>query len=180
MPRLFVAIDLPSETMLELARLQPPQMPGLRSIPPEKMHLTLHFIGPAEIEPLVAALQAVTGSAFPLVIADVGRFPPRGTANVLWAGVRVTAELLQVHSAVGTAIAAAGYSVESRPYSPHITLARCTPQLARDAVDSFLSSHPQFELPPIDVTGFALYSSTTTSAGPEYRREHWFPLCGVE
>lgn len=50
MPRLFVAVSLPAATTAELALRQPPPMAGIRLVELGQMHLTLHFIGEADIE----------------------------------------------------------------------------------------------------------------------------------
>lgn len=171
MPRLFVAIDLPASVTTELVRFLPPPTPGLRLVPSDQMHLTLHFIGEANIEPVAAALATVLVLPFEIQIQHVGRFPPTGRANVLWAGVRESLELLDLHAAVGNALATTGFQPESRTYAPHITLARCGHKVPVDLVNEFLETHQDLSLPPFQVTGFTLYSSTIIDDAPVYRRE---------
>ncbi len=176
MPRLFVAIDLPVSVREELVRVQPPPAPGLRRVSMEQIHLTLHFIGDAEIEPLVRALAAVVGSSLTIVIEGIGKFPPQGKASVLWAGVQRNSELCGLHAAIGKALETAGFPTETRPFSPHITLARCGHRVPAESVDEFLTRQKGLSLPPVAVSGFGLYSSTNVDGAPVYRRERWFPL----
>ncbi|MDB5392368.1 MAG: 2-5 ligase [Planctomycetaceae bacterium] len=176
MARLFVAIELPADTIVVLSRIQPRPTPGLRIAKPQQMHLTLHFIGDADIDPIVKALTMVKGRPFELQIERVGRFPPQGRASTLWAGVQANAELLVLHAAIGASLATTGFKPESRPFAPHITLARCSDKVRSNVVDEFLSEHDGFTLPPILITGFALFSSTMNDDGPVYRREGWFPI----
>ncbi len=176
MTRLFVAIDLSFSVRAELIRIQPAPTAGLRLVSAAQMHLTLHFIGDAQVDPLVKALNSVAGSPLTMVIERVGKFPPGEKANVLWAGVRGDPELIELQAAMGTALAAAGFHVEARPYSPHITLARCGHRVPAEVVDEFLVQHQAFALPPLAVSGFGLYSSTTVDGAPVYRREGWFPF----
>lgn len=176
MPRLFVAVDLPAAVTAQLARNQPPPTAGMRLVEPGQMHLTLHYIGEADIERMAAALQAVAVPAFSLTLEGVGQFPPAGKAAILWAGVRDNAELLGLHAAVAIALAVEGYRPEARRYSPHITLAKCKPVVPAGVVAKFLTRHAAFSLPGVPVAAFGLYSSTLAGDAPVYRRERSFPL----
>ncbi len=178
MPRLFVALDFPLSVREELVRIQPRRTPGLRLGAVEQMHLTLHFIGEAEVEPVIAALTKVACRSCSLQISGIGKFPPVGRATVLWAGVPVTAELLGLHAAVGAVLAEVGFRVEARPYAPHITLARCGPKVAADVVEGFLDRNQGWSLPAVEMSSFALYSSVIHNEGPVYRCEQSFPLLG--
>ena len=140
------------------------------------MHLTLHFLGEAEVDPVAKALTEVAGDSFSLSIAGVGRFPPRGRASVLWAGVTGSAALSRLHTDIGRVLQAGGWPVETRPYHPHITLARCGFRVPPDVVNEFLSRHAKFALPEIRITGFGLYSSANVDGAQVYRREHWIAL----
>lgn len=180
MPRLFVAVDLPAAVAAKLARNQPPPMAGIRRVEPSQMHLTLHYIGEANIEPMAAALREVAVPAFSLALEGVGQFHSAGKAVTLWAGVRYSAELLELHAAIAAALAVAGYRPEARRYSPHITLARCKPLVPAGVVAEFLVRHAAFALPGVPVAAFGLYSSTLVGDAPVYRRERAFPLLLAE
>lgn len=176
MPRLFVAIDLPAAVTAKLARQQPLPMDGIRLVEPSQMHLTLHYIGEADIERMALALQAVAVSAFSLTLEGVGRFPSAGNATILWAGVRENVELLGLHAAVAAALAITGYRPETRRYHPHITLARCKPLVPASVTAEFLARPAAFSLSEVPVVEFGLYSSTLFGDAPVYRRERSFPL----
>jgi hypothetical protein len=60
---LFVAIDVPTECKAKLMSLLPVAGRGLRRMTPDRMHLTLHFLGETE-PPTLAALETVVASAF--------------------------------------------------------------------------------------------------------------------
>ena len=89
----------------------------------DKLHVTLHFLGNvacARLPELRAAL-AVPCTAFDLVL---------GRPNLLSRGVAVIEpltvpdELLALHAALKEALRGVGLPVESRPFRPHVTLAR--------------------------------------------------------
>jgi 2'-5' RNA ligase len=74
MARLFIAIDLPAAVTDALAALQPAAMPGLRLINVNQMHLTLHYIGEAELERIAARLGKLAEPMIALSLCGVGHF----------------------------------------------------------------------------------------------------------
>jgi 2'-5' RNA ligase len=176
MPRLFIAVDLPPSIVTALRQIQPRPVPGLRLASAGQMHLTLHFIGEAETGKLIDALINVQSVEFSLAIKGVGKFPPRGAPSVLWAGIATDDGLLKLHAAIADALRAAGFPTETRPFAPHITLARCTRELAPDVADEFLEQHDGLSLPPFLVSKFHLYSSVLTGGTPKYFCERSFYL----
>ena len=176
MPKLFVAVDLPRDATSRLVGIQPPPTAGVRLVSLEQMHLTLHFIGETNLEQVADGLQAVVGSSFPLFVDVVGRFASAAGSVTLWAGVRVTSELLRLYDAIATALAPTGFQPEARPYSPHITLARCERGVPMGFIEEFVARNAQFELPSIPITEFVLYSSEFVGGVPKYRRERSFRL----
>jgi len=179
MPRLFVAIDLPPDVATQLTRIQPLSQSGLRLAAPNQMHLTLHFIGEAELDRVAAALATVNQRAFALTIAGVGHFASSKRESTLWAGIKVSAELLRLHSAVGAALTTIGFCPEARPYTPHITLARCGPDVPSNLVSEFLKRHADFIVPNVRVDRILLYSSVIQSDALIYVRQREFQLSGL-
>lgn len=169
MPRLFVALDLPRVVTKRLARSQPLPLPGIRLVPPEHMHVTLHFIGEAETKTVSAALKQIEHPAFTLTIANIGQFKGAGGA-ILWAGVNRSPELASLHAMVGRKLASIGFKPESRSYKPHITLARCN-TVSRSVLADFIATHDSLLIPNIPVIAFTLYSSDLSQGAPVYRQE---------
>lgn len=175
MPRLFVALNLPRVVTKRLTRSQPPPLPGIRLIPAEQMHVTLHFIGEAEIEPILTALRSVEHHTFPVTIENVGHFQMAGGAAVIWAGVQSNPELSGLHASVGKRLSDLGINIESKPYKPHVTVARCKPAV-RSLIPEFLGKHDSLLIPNIPVIAFSLYSSDLSQGIPEYKEEGRFLL----
>lgn len=176
MRKLFVAVNLPDEAKDELASIQRPPSQGVRPTNAQQLHITLHFIGLAASERIEQALNAVTSAPFSLSIASVGHFQSSDGGVILFAKLHFSQELLHLHAQTGEALATTGFQVETRPYAPHITLARChrvrTPGLPR----GFLEQHQGLLLPDFPVTEFVLYSSESSDRGPIYRPIRAFPL----
>ena len=133
--RVFCAVDLSEEVRAraaghaaELRRAFPEARASWER--PEKLHVTLKFLG--EVEPArVADLSQAAGRAasvvspFELAIGGAGAFPPRGAPRVLWLGVAdASGGLARLHGRLEDECAAEGFARERRPFSPHLTIAR--------------------------------------------------------
>lgn len=171
MPRLFVAIDLPDPVITELVAIQPAAQPGLRLTPAAQMHLTLHFLGEADVGVVASALATVRAAAFTLTLDGVGHFSAAEGDAVLWAGIQHNDSLRQLHTAVGAALGVTGFRPEARPYHPHLTLARCRNSVPPTVVRDWLRQHGSFHADAIPVRRITLYSSELGSMGPVYRGE---------
>lgn len=118
-------------------------------VPPDRLHLTLHFLGEvadSEARALAASLPPCT-APFTLRLDRVALWPP-GIAVL--EPVEPPAGLAALHSDLAGVLRAQGLRVEARAFRPHVTLARH----AQDAV-------PPAGLPVIDwaVRGYALVRS---------------------
>lgn len=130
--RLFVAITLSEAVRRVLADAQVPlraAAPGERWVSPDKLHVTVRFLGEVDataVPPLVAALEAAARQSdpIPVEVRGIGAFPTWRRARVVWAGVTPDPKLELLHHDVETGFTALGYEVEGRPFRPHVTLAR--------------------------------------------------------
>ena len=126
--RLFVGLQLPArwrEAMAgELAALGARGVRG-RFTRPDNLHLTLVFLGELPSpQPVQALLEELAcPPPFPLRTAPPGRFRRKG-GDVWWLGVERSPQLLELQAGLERALRQAGFPLEARPYTPHITLAR--------------------------------------------------------
>lgn len=98
--------------------------PTARRSAPEKLHITLHFLGnvaPGQLPALQQALSGVTWEGCRLRL-DQPQVWPGGIA-VLEANA-VPAPLERLHARLGEVLQAVGMEVEQRRYRPHVTFAR--------------------------------------------------------
>lgn len=133
--RTFIAIELPEDLrariVQHIARLRG-QLPAVRASwsREENLHLTLKFLGnvPVANVPKVSdAVERATKaiSAFELTLAGCGTFPPHGPPSVLWIGAgSEDSSLRDLHAAIEAELTGLGFPCESRPFQPHLTLAR--------------------------------------------------------
>lgn len=136
--RTFFAIELSKASQAELAdylkmlrqQLEKTyQAKHFRWVQADKLHLTLQFLGRLEDEHLLSLLQKARDqvcpfSAFKLKLGPLEWFPSPDNPHVLSLQVQPTGGPVQLALALGKAISAQGYSVEDRPFRPHLTLAR--------------------------------------------------------
>lgn len=177
--RLFVSIELPQDVKNQLRALEPETLPGMRPTKPDNLHLTLHFIGDADPAPLAEALDSITTQVAPfdMSLAGVGCFGGRGRGLILWVGVEPTPAIFHLHFQLGCLLAAAGVTLDTRPYRPHITIARGQRSRKRDAHE-FLELHGGYSA-TVSVDSVCLVSSVPKSGGSVYTIEKRYALAGA-
>jgi 2'-5' RNA ligase len=179
--RLFVAL-LPSEPVRAALVALAERMPRARWTPSGEAHLTLRFLGDVvenELPRVTAALARVRVAPFLLPTEGVGRFPPRGTPAVIWAGVGKGHPFLhRLRQQVDDSLLAGGVALKLTPFVPHFTVAR-----VREAppvqVEHWLKSHRNFVGPVWPVEAFHLMESRAGISGTEHRKLASFLLGGV-
>lgn len=137
--RLFFALWPGDAQRRALTRVQGGlPFPAGREAHPLDIHLTLVFLGPVGLRQRGCAEQAaaqVRGHAFELILDRVGSFPRSCTR---WCGIDSCPQPLKdLVGALNNALGNCGFVPESRPFRPHITLARKAAVL-----ESRLLEHP--------------------------------------
>ena len=168
--RLFVAVDLPEETrqgLAEWAAARAEELPALRLIPAGSLHVTLCFLGwrPAGEAGLVSRIAlAVAAPVGEMEASAAIWLPPRGPRVLAVNLDDAEGRLGALQARVSEALAAeASYVPESRPFRPHVTVAR---------VRRGERVRPR-ELPPppggrFTPPALTLYRSRLSRAGAEY------------
>jgi 2'-5' RNA ligase len=138
----------------------------IKRVAAANLHLTLAFAG-AVTAPVRQCLEAaaadIQGAAFDLCIDHVGYWPgPR----IAWIGPTHTPPALwSLAGRLRTALEDCGLQTETRPYQPHITLAR---KISR----ATSIQHGTTQLDPVhwSISAFSLVESVTAPRGVSYRR----------
>jgi 2'-5' RNA ligase len=144
--RLFLALEPDASAREALAKLSSAARraagdlaPAARWVAPDNLHATVHFLGEIDVETRARVTSAL-GVSLPVRPIDagldqIGTFPPAGPPRVVWVSLTAADALRRVHAALGERLAGAGLPVETRPFSPHVTLARVPDQDRRRARD---------------------------------------------
>jgi 2'-5' RNA ligase len=181
--RSFIAIELPREVKLALARLQNRLKSGSRTpvkwVDPDIIHLTLKFLGnisPDIIGRITPALEEACHGVRPLhlEISEPGVFPNTRRVQVVWVGLTGEVERLgQLQKRIDSSLEPLGFKAESRPFTPHLTLARVREQATPDERQSLGQLVTGTALEgggSLNVDAVHLMRSQLTREGPVYTR----------
>jgi 2'-5' RNA ligase len=123
--RLFVALwpDEPARSQLTQARDRWNWSASARPTPVDKLHVTLHFIGAVGRDRMtdVTARLGVPFDAFDL---PFGRHALWRNGVAAFEPIDAGGPLSALHGAIGARLRALDLPVETRPYLPHVTMAR--------------------------------------------------------
>jgi len=173
--RLFVALDIPEKVRNSLAEIVTqlrPVCPNARWARVEGLHVTLKFIGEApleKIEVIKTALSSIsTRASIPIDFRGFGFFPNEQRPRVLWAGVEAGPELRELALAIETALEPIGIPRETRPFAPHLTLARFGSSRGVDALHAAIHRAGSLDFGRTTAKEFHLYQSVLKRGGAEY------------
>ncbi|MFD2046378.1 RNA 2',3'-cyclic phosphodiesterase [Ornithinibacillus salinisoli] len=181
----FIAVPLPNELKEKLAEWQKvlkkhvtyKQWPHV-----EDLHITLKFLGAVSEEKLKKVTMELksmeTLSPFQLNVHSIGSFGNPQKPRVLWAGVDTTEDIKDLQQKVANCAEKCGFSMENRPYRPHITLAKKWDGTGKFNLDEirqyFIGEKYIFEVNKIIL--YQIFPSNT----PKYKAMNTFQLVGRE
>ncbi|MEC2054787.1 RNA 2',3'-cyclic phosphodiesterase [Peribacillus psychrosaccharolyticus] len=128
----FFALTLPDEIKEEL-HLQCQELrkdfPFKKWLHRDDYHITLAFLGNASDTQRQEAVRLVENSlknesSFNLTLAGTGIFGDKKSPRILWAGIEESDRLRTIQQKVYDACITAGFKLDKKPFTPHITLAR--------------------------------------------------------
>lgn len=157
MTRVFIALELNEALQSHLTtviRRVAQVLPDVHWVAPAGIHLTLAFLGELSDERLQEAIQATESAAqqcapFAYQLARLGIFGTPGRPRVIWMGIEEPSGALStLHSVLNRELAQRQFEPDTRPFSPHLTLARVKAPLTSDEQKSLqgLLAGPQVQL----------------------------------
>jgi 2'-5' RNA ligase len=171
--RTFIAIPAPSTRPLEaILKLLSSWQPALRPVAPDKLHLTLKFLGETEESQIPKLTEILLEAAASerqqsVTYRGLGTFPRIERPTVVWTGLAEPTPWVRVADLLARRCEELGFPREERPFQPHVTLARVKsrpPEKLADLVQDQLTA----ELGQATFTSLALFRSDLLPAGPEY------------
>jgi RNA 2',3'-cyclic 3'-phosphodiesterase len=173
--RLFVAIEIPIEIRSALAAFIKElrvAAPAEKWVRPENLHVTLKFLGetePAKLGQVKSALQAVRSpQAVTLDFRGLGFFPNEKRPRVFWAGMESSENLRALAQDIDRSLHAIGFSLEERPFAPHLTLARMHSSAMPPGLSTVVKQNLSRSFGSITAREFHLIESKLKPSGAEY------------
>ena len=185
MIRSFIAIELPEETLQNLAAIQE-QLKGSRArvrwVKPGSIHLTLKFLGnisPVQVDEIAAAAAQVIVDEPPVTLcpAGLGAFPSNRKPRVIWVGLRGEVErLVNIQAGLERALEPLGFAQEGRGFRPHLTIGRVKDRRRLQSLIEAMSTQELPEFNSFDADEIILYKSDLRPTGAIYTKLHRMPL----
>jgi len=179
-PRTFICIPISDQAGKSLADIQchiKHVAPGLAIPHLSDAHITLVFLGEvfADKVPLISRqMDEVCSrySPFHLTMGGGGYFGPKRNPKVIWAGVHSPPVLFQLQQALAQMVGEAGFTLETRPFKPHLTVARIRSRLPHTALTSIITCINNTHFAEIPVDRVLFMNSLLNGSGPRYTTIH--------
>jgi 2'-5' RNA ligase len=177
--RAFMAVTLPAAAKQELGLaadvLAGRVAPGAaRWVKPERVHITLRFLGDTAVAKLPAITQIMDEAAgrrtpFNLHLHGTGCFPNGKRPRVVWVGLGGDlAELAALKQDLDAGLVPLGWEMEKRPFRPHLTVGRVKDAKKARGVSWEVAVREEV----VPVTAVHLIESRLTRQGPIYTIRH--------
>jgi 2'-5' RNA ligase len=184
--RCFIAVPLEAPALAGAQRLLASlreQVPGVRWVHPEALHITVHFFGNIADEQVGSGLQAVMPVAddtppFPAGLDGLGTFPPRGRTRVLWLGASKEMPMFTaLVQGCRAALRGAGFEVDERTFRAHCTLGRPREPWPQEGLDAWRAAAARpVRVAPFKAARLVLYESVSAPGGNVYTERASFPF----
>ncbi len=139
----------------------------------ENIHLTLKFIGDVEPEAYQSIERVLAAGNYPVIpfpvrISGIGKFGKGQEFTILWAGVETSSQLAALFQDIEERLAGVRIPKETRPFKPHITLARNKKNVDVKPYLRLIDQHQDTFISESAVAAFQIFKSDLSSVGPTY------------
>ena len=184
MKRLFIAIKIePDQSFKNIyqelySRLN---YENLRFVEPEKLHLTLRFLGDTDENKIPEIDRLMKKSAgeskiFTLGINNTGVFGSSYNPRVLWFGIDNNAMLTQLHTKIELNLTKVGFFSDRQNFVPHLTLSRIKQSKDLKLFQKIISEFRERAIMKQEVLSFSLIESILMKEGPIYNTLNSYTL----
>ena len=179
--RAFIAVDLAPLPALDAFLRELASMKGLKPVDPTNLHVTLKFLGDTD-DSLIPRIESAMRSScegippFEVEVMGSGVFPPKGSARVVWVGLKGAEPLATIASRLERSLEPLGFAPEGRAFRPHLTLARVKDPSASSRARDLAASYEPARFGAKGVSEVQLKKSVLRPQGPEYSTVVSVPL----
>ena len=166
--RFFIALEIPSISRQEIESVQnqlKELIPEVRLTDPEKLHLTLAFIG-EEPNSLQEALVEVIRKAaaevpsFEITPAYMDAFPNIHNPNTIWVGVKGDIDkLLLIRERIKDCLEELALLVDERRFTPHIAIGKIKNFQLDSRTENTMAGLMTKNFEPIKISSIKLFES---------------------
>jgi RNA 2',3'-cyclic 3'-phosphodiesterase len=175
--RSFLAIELPKPILKKIEEVQgdlKSTHTDVRWVSPEKIHLTLKFLGNIEesrIDSIFKSIEELIRNTllFSLKVRGIGAFPNLKNPRVIWMGLVDARETLtSLQKRIDNQLEKIGFQPEDRPFHPHLTLGRMKSSRGKEELVGRMEKHKEEEFGDLQVERVILFESDLRPSGPIY------------
>ena len=157
---------------------------NVRWVRPENAHVTIHFFGEVEqvdVPEIESIIKKATEHISPFVVEvhGISAFPSLERASVIWYGIVMHENLLEVYNAVRDGLMGKNLveKLETRRYTPHLTAGRVRRRINPKLLQE-LRLHGRESFGSFTVDSLVLFKSTLSGSGrgPFYEKLSIFQL----
>lgn len=180
MIRLFIALHIQQsirEYFAEIIKDFRTKGGKIKWVEPENMHLTLKFLGNTEaslVDNIKTQLNKVSTNFTQLNsnLSNLGGFPSLKKPKVIWVDLeRNRDQIIEMAKSIDTSLSEIGFTSDSKPFKPHLTLGRIKKEVELEQLTDYLSGY-RLEKKDIIFDSLSLTKSTLTNDGPIYKSLH--------
>jgi 2'-5' RNA ligase len=171
MVRAFIALELSDEIKKQLTSAQL-ALRGCHSrltfVDPKNIHVTAKFLGEVNLGDLpevIVALKKITFTPFPVTAGRVTVNNLR-RPHTIWCTIDDAGEGGRVFNLIEDALAPLGFTRETRPFTPHATIARV--KSSDPSLFSALATLNKMDYGSCTIRGMTLKKSSLLPTGPVY------------
>lgn len=187
MSHYFLAVSIPNDIQVILsdwAQALKPDMPFRQWTAFNDYHITLAFLGAAKEAGLHQLDQLIKSHQGKMNVPNIhlngiGIFGAKTAPRVLWAGVQADESLFGNQKLIASLCETSGFSLDKRPYRPHITLAKRWNGGSAVSIDDLTERLPQNKPAGWRATAVDLYQ-VCPGRLPRYRRVKSYAISGGE
>jgi RNA 2',3'-cyclic 3'-phosphodiesterase len=153
-------------------------------VPEKNIHLTLRFLGdssPQQVEKIKQSSQSLVQQypALEINVEGSGVFPNLKHPRVIWVATQIPDSLKQLQTAIENNCRLAGFDPDTRPFSPHLTLGRVSPNASSQDIEKVIKAMNEVKvgnLGQCKIERVTFFKSDLNPSGPLYTPLAYFPL----
>jgi len=176
MKRLFIAIKIePDQSFTKIYRELCSKLgyENLRFVEPDKLHLTLRFLGDTDENKipdidLMMKKSADASKIFTLNINNTGVFGSSYNPRVLWFGIENNDLLTQLQARIELDLTKVGFFQDRQNFVPHLTLSRIKQLKDLKLFQKTIGEFHERKIMKQEVRSFSLIESILMKEGPIY------------